>query len=82
MIESINAVTCVKCLKCVEACPDDVLHVRFDENYVRHVYVRYPQDCMSCQLCVVACPVDDSSSPSGRAIYVGAERAFRVVLPW
>ncbi len=82
MIEMINQTTCIRCRECVEACPCDVIQVDYAASADGRVFIGYPDDCMTCQLCVEVCPASDPSSPSGKAVFVGPNRAFPVVFPW
>ncbi len=82
MIEMIREQTCIRCFQCVEACPCDVIQVRYEGTGNGRVYIGYPDDCMTCQLCVEVCPADDQVSPSRKPIFVGPERGYKVAQPW
>lgn len=72
----------MRCHLCVEACPCDVIQIDYGDSVDGKVVIRYPHDCMTCQLCVEVCQASDSTSPSGKPIFVGPHRAFSVVFPW
>lgn len=61
---------------------DDVIQVKYDRTGNGRVFIGYPDDCMTCQLCVGVCPAEDDTSPSGKAIYLGAEPGYEAVFPW
>ena len=70
-IEKINEDLCTGCGICMDACPVDVIRMSEYENVAR---IKYPLDCITCFSCELECPQ--------QAIYVGAERARSVPLPW
>jgi len=69
MIERISTEDCIGCEICVDVCPMDVLRMERERPAIK-----YPVDCISCFNCEMACPT--------QAIYVNAERAREIALPW
>jgi NAD-dependent dihydropyrimidine dehydrogenase PreA subunit len=43
---------------CAEACPQDVIDMKEDENGKLHSVVARPDDCVECGTCVDACPAE------------------------
>ena len=68
-IQKLDRSKCTNCGICYDVCPMDVFG-----KMGALVYIRYPEDCMTCHLCEDYCPED--------ALYVGAERATKVPLPF